>query len=82
MIYHPSERCRDAAGLVGFIAVENDPIRLQHRRDEVRGERDAARRDDDGPDVLMRQPPLRLILRAADDEPLLLGERGSVLEVV
>jgi hypothetical protein len=60
--------------------VQHDGICLQQGGEEVRGDRDAARGNDDGPNILERQSALWLSLDTAYDVASFAPQNATVLE--
>jgi len=81
-IHYPRQRCRPAARLIPLVAMQRDGVLFQQARKKTRRERDAARSDDDRPDVVQRQPPFVLPVRPAGDEPTFTAQNRAVLENV
>ena len=65
-----------------LVAMQHDGIRLQQAGKKIGRDRHPARRDDDRPDIIQRQPPFRLPVRLAGDETAFPAQNRAVLKNV
>ena len=62
--------------------MQRNGICLQPAGKKIGRDRHPARRDDDRPDVIQRQPPFRLPVRLAGDEPAFPAQNRAMLKDV
>lgn len=60
--------------------MENDPVRFQHGGNETERQRDLACRDNDRPQILMRNAILAFILAATNQKAPVFGQYATVFE--